>query len=116
MQAHVVRGIRSGIWASADATYFTGGRTTINGKVNNDLQENWRLGGTLAFPIGRRNSIKLYASSGVSATDREQLRPVRRGVAVPLGRGALMGSGRVGGNDSVAFRSGAHHTRRLHDD
>lgn len=67
MQAHVVRGIRSGIWASADATYFTGGRTTINDKVNNDLQQNWRLGGTLAFPIGRRHSIKLYASSGVSA-------------------------------------------------
>lgn len=29
-QAHLVYGFRSGVWASADATYFTGGRTTIN--------------------------------------------------------------------------------------
>ena len=67
MQGHVVRGLRSGVWASGDLTFFTGGRTTIGGKLNNDLQENWRVGGTLAFPIARRHSVKLYASSGVSA-------------------------------------------------
>jgi hypothetical protein len=67
VQAHVVRGFRSGIWASGDATYFTGGRTTIDGTLKNDLQRNWRLGGTLAFPVGKRNSVKLYASSGASA-------------------------------------------------
>ena len=32
----------------------------------NDLQQNWRLGGTLSFPVDRWNSVKLYASSGVS--------------------------------------------------
>jgi hypothetical protein len=31
------------------------------------MQQNWRLGGTLAFPVDRHNSIKLYGSSGVSA-------------------------------------------------
>jgi hypothetical protein len=31
------------------------------------LQQNWRLGATLALPIDRLNSVKLYASSGVSA-------------------------------------------------
>jgi len=41
--------------------------TTINGTLNNDLQQNWRLGGTLVFPVDRFNSIKLYASSGVAA-------------------------------------------------
>ena len=67
MQGHVIYGFRSGIWASFDATYFTGGRTTINGTLNNDLQQNWRLGATLALPVNAQNSIKLWASSGVSA-------------------------------------------------
>ncbi len=67
LQAHAIYGFRSGIWASLDATYFTGGRTTIGGVVSNDLQQNWRLGGTLALPVDIRNSVKLYASTGVSA-------------------------------------------------
>jgi hypothetical protein len=65
--AHAIYNFRSGIWASVDATYFAGGRTTLNDTLQNDLQQNWRLGGTLAFPVDARNSIKLYASSGVSA-------------------------------------------------
>ena len=67
MQGHVIYGWRSGIWGSLDVTYFTGGRTTVNGTLNEDLQQNWRVGGTLAFPVDRHNSIKLYASRGVSA-------------------------------------------------
>ena len=51
----------------ADTTYFTGGRTTLGGTQSNDLQQNWRLGATLAFPVDPHNSIKLYASSSVSA-------------------------------------------------
>ncbi len=66
-QGHVIYSFHSGIWGSLDATYFTGGRTELNGTWNDDLQENWRLGGTLAFPLDAHNSIKLYASSGVSA-------------------------------------------------
>jgi hypothetical protein len=67
LQGHVIYGFRSGIWASSDATYFTGGRTTVNGVRNSDLQQNWRAGGTLAFPVDRENSIKFYVSKGVSA-------------------------------------------------
>jgi len=67
LQGHLIYGFRSGIWTSLDATYFVGGRTTVNGVLNSDLQQNWRVGGTLAFPVNRENSIKLYASSGVSA-------------------------------------------------
>lgn len=39
----------------------------LNGVANDDIQENWRLGGTLAFPVDVHSSMKLYASSGVSA-------------------------------------------------
>jgi hypothetical protein len=66
-QSHVVYAFRSGVWASFDATYFTGGRTTTDGVRADNLQSNWRLGTTLALPIDPRNSLKFYASSGVSA-------------------------------------------------
>jgi hypothetical protein len=67
IQAHAIYNFRSGIWGSLDATYFAGGRTTLNGTLNSDLQQNWRAGGTLAFPVDIHNSVKLYASTGVSA-------------------------------------------------
>ena len=65
--AHAIHSFASGSWASFDATYFGGGRTTVNGILSNDLLQNWRVGATYSMPIDRRNSIKLYASSGVSA-------------------------------------------------
>ena len=67
LEGHVVYSFRSGIWGSLDVTYFTGGRTTLNGMLSNDLQRNWRVGGTMAFPVDAHHSIKVYASSGVSA-------------------------------------------------
>ena len=67
VQTHVIYSSRLGIWASLDATYFAGGRTTIDGVRNSDLQQNWRVGGTLSFPVDLHNSIKFYANSGVSA-------------------------------------------------
>ena len=67
VQGHVIYAFRSGNWVSLDATYFTGGRTTVNGVLQDDLQQNSRLGATLAFPVDRANSIKFYASSGVAA-------------------------------------------------
>jgi hypothetical protein len=66
-QMHAIYSFRSGVWGSFDATYFTGGRTTVGRTVNHDLQENWRLGLTVAVPVTRRTSIKLNASTGVEA-------------------------------------------------
>ena len=66
-QGHAIYNFANGIWSSLDSTYFTGGRTTLNGTLNADLQQNWRFGGTLALPVDRYNSVKFYASSGVSA-------------------------------------------------
>jgi hypothetical protein len=57
----------SGIWGSLDATFFTGARTTMDGRRNDDMQQTSRLGASLGFPINRQNSIKLYGSSVVSA-------------------------------------------------
>lgn len=62
---HVIYNFQSGAWASVDATYLTGGQSALNGKWNDDLQENWRFGGTLSLPINKNNSVKLYAGWGV---------------------------------------------------
>lgn len=65
-QFHVTYSFPRHIWAAVSATYYTGGRTTIDGVTNNDLQQNWRTGFTLALPVTRKHSIKLFGSSGVS--------------------------------------------------
>lgn len=67
VQGHAIHGFPSGTWASLDVTYFTGGRTILNDRINADWQENWRVGATLALPVDRLNSVKFYASSGASA-------------------------------------------------
>jgi len=66
LQGHLVYGFRSGIWAALTGTYFTGGRTTVDGVEGDDLQKTSRVGATLAFPVDRHHSIKLYATTGLS--------------------------------------------------
>lgn len=72
LQAHLVRSFGKGMWAALDAIYYAGGRTTVNGVEGDTRQENTRLGATLALPIDRYNSVKLYASTGTySRTDSD---------------------------------------------
>jgi len=67
MQSHLIYSFGSGIWGAFDANYYAGGRTTADHILNNDMQQNWRGGATLAFPLSRQHSIKLYGSTGVLA-------------------------------------------------
>lgn len=66
LQGHLVYSFRSGIWAALTGTYFTGGRTTVNNVRKDDLQKTSRVGATLALPVNRHHSIKLYANTGLS--------------------------------------------------
>ena len=66
-QGHVIYNFPKGRWASLAVTYFTGGQTTLDETVKDDLQKNWRVGATWAFPLNAKQSLKLYASSGVEA-------------------------------------------------
>jgi hypothetical protein len=66
VQGHVIYHTRFGLWAAVDATYYGGGRTTINGEPGTQPQ-NLRLGATLAVPINKYNSVKLYATQGAYA-------------------------------------------------
>jgi hypothetical protein len=65
LQGHLIYNFPRGIWGALNATYYTGGRTSIDGVKGDDLQRNWRLGATLAFPVTLHQSVKLYASTGV---------------------------------------------------
>jgi hypothetical protein len=65
-QAHVTYSFGNGVWFALDGTYDYGGRTTVNGVQQDDVMENSRFGATLAMPVNRSYSVKLYASSGVS--------------------------------------------------
>jgi hypothetical protein len=65
-QMHAIYSFGKGIWASVSANYDYGGRTTVNGVLNDDLQSNSRIGATFAMPLNRNNSIKLYANTGLS--------------------------------------------------
>jgi hypothetical protein len=66
VQGHASYTLGAGIWVAVDGTYYTGGRTTVDGVEGNDLQKNTRLGVTVALPVHRHTSVKLYGSTGVS--------------------------------------------------
>ncbi|HEX5093222.1 MAG TPA: transporter [Burkholderiales bacterium] len=65
-QLHLIYQFRGGAWLAFNANYYGGGQTTVNDLAQNDALSNSRLGVTLALPWDRLNSIKLYASNGVS--------------------------------------------------
>ncbi|HZW73162.1 MAG TPA: transporter, partial [Caldimonas sp.] len=66
-QAHAIYYFDPGFWGAVDATYYAGGRTSVDGTLNDDLQQNSRWGLTLGKSLDTRDSIKLSFSSGVVA-------------------------------------------------
>jgi hypothetical protein len=71
-QVHVTYNVWRGVWAALSWTYDYGGRTTIDGVQSNDIYNNSRLGATLALPVNRNNSIKLFASSSLHTSAGSQ--------------------------------------------
>lgn len=65
VQAHVNYSFKRNFWVALDGIFYWGGRTTVNGVEGNDLQENTRLGFTMAYPLGIHHSLKLHLSTGV---------------------------------------------------
>jgi hypothetical protein len=63
-QVHVSHTFRPGMWVAGDGTYYTGGRTTLDGVTNADLQQNVRLGLTFALPIEHSQSLKFQFQRG----------------------------------------------------
>jgi len=66
-EAHAIYAFKRGPWGSLDVTYYGGGETSVDGVSVHDFESNVRVGGTIALPVNRYNSIKLYGSTGVWA-------------------------------------------------
>jgi hypothetical protein len=64
IQAHASYTFKPRLWLAGDATFYTGGRTTVNGVAKADVQSNSRVGLTLALPVGRRGAVKVAWSTG----------------------------------------------------
>ena len=75
LEAHLVHRFRPGLWVSLDANWYTGGQQTIGGEQREDLQNNIRLGATLAFPFRQRHALKFGFSTAARTrygSDSEQ--------------------------------------------
>jgi hypothetical protein len=64
-QGHLIYSFGYGIWGAFDANYYAGGRVTRDGILADNLQQNWRVGGTLSFPINRQHSLKISGNTVV---------------------------------------------------
>ena len=63
-QAHVSYNIGARLWVAANATYYVGGKSSVNDVYNDDRVANARIGVTAVMPVGKSNSLKLAASTG----------------------------------------------------
>ena len=63
-QFHLSYDVRPYLWAALDATFYSGGRTTVGGARKSDLQKNSRLGLTVSVPLARRQSLKFAYNTG----------------------------------------------------
>lgn len=66
VQAHGGYQFHPGFWIAADANYYRGGETTIDGVAKDDLQANSRYGLTLSVRLAEGLSAKLALANGLT--------------------------------------------------
>lgn len=66
LQAHASYTLRPRLWAAFDATWYSGGTTSVNGVSKANLQRNSRVGATLSLPLAARQSLKFAYSTGAT--------------------------------------------------
>ena len=67
-QFHLTHRFTPGMWLAANANFYTGGRTTVAGRQNLDLQKNSRIGATFSKALTRRQSFRVSFSRGAVTT------------------------------------------------
>jgi hypothetical protein len=67
-QFHVTYRFQRTTWLAANVNYYTGGRTTIGGQQNLDLQRNSRVGLTFSKAFDRHQAIRVAVSRGAYTT------------------------------------------------
>ena len=66
-QAHVGYNFAPNFWLAADATYYLGGRTNLDGVAGHDFQSVTRAGFTLSIPLGDGFSAKVSFGGWLTA-------------------------------------------------
>ena len=66
VQGHVSVTLRPRMWLALDATWYAGGRTTVDGVKNADRQENSRLGLTYSLPVSKTHGLKFSYAKGAT--------------------------------------------------
>jgi Putative MetA-pathway of phenol degradation len=66
LQAHASYTAKPRLWIALDATWYSGGRTTVNDVLKADLQRNSRVGATISVPARQKQSIKASVSTGAT--------------------------------------------------
>jgi Putative MetA-pathway of phenol degradation len=66
VQGHVSYTLRPRLWAAFDATWYSGGTTSVDGVSKANLQRNSRIGATLSLPLASRQSLKFAYSTGAT--------------------------------------------------
>lgn len=65
-QAHLVRTIQRRHWVAFDFTYFAGGSTYLNGRLNATYIANTRMGATYGLLLSPRQALRFSYFSGVT--------------------------------------------------
>ncbi len=73
VQANASYSIAPLCWLAINGSYFVGGRSTVDGVKNDDELEGGRIGATLALPLNRRCSLKIYVQRGFNANRETDL-------------------------------------------
>jgi Putative MetA-pathway of phenol degradation len=68
LQFSLRRTFQSGLWISANANIYRGGRSAVDDLAKQDFQSNSRVGTTLTMPLARRNSFRFALSKGAYTT------------------------------------------------
>ena len=76
VQSHLSYTFARRYWIAVNGTWYSGGRSSLNGVDKEDLQRNTRLGATLAIPIGARQSIKVAYSAGATTRTGADFRTI----------------------------------------
>ena len=64
IQGHASYTFKPRGWAAFDATWYGGGKTTVDNGVPSSRLSNTRFGATVAWPLGRQQSVKLAYGAG----------------------------------------------------
>jgi hypothetical protein len=64
-EGHLSYDVKTRFWASLDGNFWVGGRTRLNGVENpKTLQQNSRIGATVAVPVSKHQSLKFSYNRG----------------------------------------------------